>query len=157
MNEESKTPRTDNAELEEAHFSGVGEHTAKSDYVKSDDMRAIEIELNSALSQLTEKDKEIAMLMDQICKDREVMGFLQRVAEEHKENYIHTDKVKPLVEALESVLIRDAEWDPSGLGRVGNCNCINLSRKSEIEYETGKCPHQKAVKTLAQYKKTTGE
>lgn len=40
-----------------------------------------------------------------------------------------------------AVLSRDAEWAPSG--SANDCNCINLNRAAEQEYETGTCPHQR--------------
>lgn len=92
--------------------------------VHANQMRALETELNSALAQLAEKDKEIAMLRDllqELVGDLESMAnipnlpkgaeeaclmlkeFLRRERAIHPLPYIHTDKVKPLVEALESV------------------------------------------------------
>lgn len=51
------------------------------------------------------------------------------------------DLISKLSEAAQSVLDRDAEWAPSGA--KNDCNCINLSRKGEREYENGECPHQR--------------
>lgn len=51
-----------------------------------------------------------------------------------------------LREALEAVLVRDSEWGLSGL-RI-DCGCPRLSARAEREYETGKCPHQRARAAL---------
>lgn len=57
-----------------------------------------------------------------------------------------TAEVGALRAALERVLARDAEWAPSGM--PNDCNCINLSRLGEREYEAGRCPHQLARAAL---------
>jgi hypothetical protein len=46
-----------------------------------------------------------------------------------------------------AVLERDAQWAPSGM--PNDCNCINLSREAELEYENGNCPHQRLRAALA--------
>jgi len=53
---------------------------------------------------------------------------------------------KALREALANVLVRDTKWSPSGM--PADCNCINLSREAEREYEAGRCPHQIAHQAL---------
>jgi hypothetical protein len=57
-----------------------------------------------------------------------------------------TARIERLEAALRDVLARDAESAPSG--RPDDCNCINLSRDGEREYETGTCPHQIARAAL---------
>jgi hypothetical protein len=57
-------------------------------------------------------------------------------------------KVERLEKALKSVLARDSQWGQSGA--PNDCGCINLSRKTEIEYETGQCPHQIARAALTE-------
>jgi len=52
-----------------------------------------------------------------------------------------------MVGAAQAVLNRDAEWSPSG--KLNDCNCINLSRKAEQEYEAGRCPHQRLRAALS--------
>jgi hypothetical protein len=57
-------------------------------------------------------------------------------------------RIRELEEGVKAVLARDAEWAPSG--QPNDCNCINLSRAGEREYETGTCPHQKLRALLNQ-------
>lgn len=51
-----------------------------------------------------------------------------------------------LAEALRACVTREKEW--ANLRGFADCMCMALSRDTEREYETGKCPHQLARTAL---------
>jgi len=55
--------------------------------------------------------------------------------------------ITELADALRAVLERDSWWSPSAM--LNDCGCARQSRAAEREYESGKCPHQRALAVLA--------
>lgn len=121
-------------------------------------------ELNSALSQLTEaesrlaeKDKEIAALSGALSKISNhkrddtspevfwwfVKDVLRQVQSSPAPPYIHTDKVKPLVEALHNLL--------------GQCDQGATFHGITIDSPSAQQAMKDAEAILAQYKEATGE
>ncbi len=52
------------------------------------------------------------------------------------------ERAERLEAALRDVLDRDAKGDLE-------CGCININRSTEREYESGRCPHQRARAAIA--------
>lgn len=147
--EQSQTPRTDYAAFEQSDNRGENSY----EVVLASKMRELEMDCHALVEEknslLAEKDKEIAMLrvsLEQIVNgsNADARSFViakQALSYTQGPTYVHTDKVKPLVEALGNAIKK------AGIGSMNGVTTYHLKPDDSTAVR----------ESLAQYRETTGE
>ncbi len=104
--------------------------------------------LQAAITRAEIAEARVKELEDEVKQDcRTIDAYSENLTEAEAKLDAALNANVGLREALEKGLARETER--AKLFGLSDCTCINFSRETEIEYETGQCPHQLARQALS--------